>query len=135
MKELFPNSPGFILLFQVIYVGSCAVVGLLGTFVLPWILNRKFDLIFGPKKSGEEWEIGKNPAYPAYFYYRASDYALAVIKNSFAEKKFMVPSAFFRKELSLFSIILCWMFKIAQYVFGACMLLVVVFLVWRRFFI
>lgn len=119
IREFLLNHPALLLGMQVALCVSTPMFTILGTFVMPAILNRRFDPLLGPQKPGEKWEFGKSRAYPAYFYYRANDYALAIISDRFSRKKFSVANSFLRERVPRIVLPLCWVFKISQYtVFG-----------------
>lgn len=105
------------LLIQISLSASCAGVCLFGIIVLPITLNKRFDPIYGPKK-GEQWEIGKNAAYPGYFVYRAHDYAKAILFEDFALKKYFTSSREFRAQVAGWVIPACWFYLCCWYVFG-----------------
>lgn len=69
----------FVILMELIFL-------FFGLFVLPMILNRKFDPIFGPKP-GESWEPGKGGLNPYHVFFRCYDYAKAILFERFSRRK------------------------------------------------
>jgi hypothetical protein len=115
MRELLLHHPTFHLALQFTLGGGALLFVVLASFVMPFRVNRRLDPILGPQKPGERWETGKSPAFYAYFYIRASDYARAAISDKFSIKKFGISKSTVRSSLRKSDVWLCWFFKVVEY--------------------
>jgi len=81
--------------------------------VLAWVLNGKFDKLLGPPPGGK-WEAGKGNLFPLYPIFRMRDYALAVLSDRFAQRKFSQPKSFFRDRVSSATPYFCALYWILE---------------------
>jgi len=106
-------GPGWYMGFRILIGIPLLIFAALALF-LPFILNRKFDPFFATdiKKLRAEW---KSPGFPHYFFYKARDYAHAVIRKKFAQKQFSVSRSFFRERCGYPTVGLCYLFVAVEF--------------------
>jgi hypothetical protein len=119
---LFPGNDFLFLVLDSIFFAGPLMFSLLygcifGFGVLPALLNKKFDDKYLESSRGRFGFNLKRPAFPAYWYYRARDYARAVVSEKKSQKIFNLPSVLFRSQVGRPTVVMCHLLIVSEWIF------------------